>query len=100
MALQKKMIPGNTLIAIIDKGVLTESEKQVNLTYLLFYGNLLLNLESGKQYHIEKKETYYLCLEHFLNSPIGQKYERPTKEEIDAAMINCIFENNTISCKH
>ena len=97
MAELEKLIAGETLIGPIEEGVIRKDGKyeKVPSTQLLFYGNVIYNSETGKTFHIKDVEIYYRYLDEFLNSPNGQKYERPTKEEIDAAITACIGLNKS-----
>ena len=98
MAKLKKLVPGETLLGPIEDAIKREKGKNVTgpQTALLFYGNLIVDSEDpNKRYHIKPVESYYAFLENFLNSPEGQKYERPTKEEIDAAIAACVSSKRT-----
>ena len=98
MAKLKKLVPGETLLGPIEDAIKREKGKNVTgpQTALLFYGNLIVDSEDpNKRYHIKPVESYYAFLENFLNSPEGQKYERPTKEEIDAAIAACVSSKKT-----
>ena len=91
MAELKKLIPGDTLLAVIRKGVLVEGGKPTGSPgeYLLFYGNVVVMPETEKRYHAAE-DVYLSMLEEFFESDEGKRYERPSEEQIKADIAACI----------
>lgn len=87
----KKLIPGETRIAVINKGALFEEGKitEEGAKYNLYYGNVVYIAETDKRYHM-KNGRYIAILNKFLESPVGQQYEKPTMEEIRNDIAACI----------
>ncbi|MBQ9328179.1 MAG: hypothetical protein IJ225_06550 [Solobacterium sp.] len=91
MAELKKLVPGESLIGILQHGVLVDFGKVSSEPgqFLLFYGNVVVDPSTEKKYHASK-EKYMAILENFLESSEGKRYERPTPEEIEEAIAICI----------
>ena len=91
MAELKKLIPGETLMGIIAKGVLQSNGKILDTPheYLFFYGNVVVMPDTNKTFHAPR-EKYLEYLNAFLDSKEGQRYERPSAEQIEKDIIACL----------
>ena len=91
MAELKKLIPGETLMGVIAKGVLQSNGKILDTPheYLFFYGNVVVMPDTNKTFHAPR-EKYLEYLNAFLDSKEGQRYERPSAEQIEKDIIACL----------
>ena len=91
MAELKKLIPGDTCMGVLANGVLKSNKKIISSPheYLLFYGNLVV-MPDTKKHYFAPPDVYMDYLNAFLDSKEGQKYERPTPEQIEEDILTVL----------